>query len=229
MRLSPNSTAHGCSGVGQVPDLPRLEPWRGARPWPFLDSFYQAGMNRIPLDVVNDPVELSGIAHPVIIRLILPERPSTPSQNPVCQPGTGALDCPGHFPQRLVGLNQSVDMVGHNHPCEELVQFPLLGAGEQGVHNTLSDACLLQPGGTGRGPIHFPVESQESSTLRGCGIAGEQVNLPRQGAIQSPGKKYRNSFRMPMGQPAPIEAHNQTVAETPTNSHWAGRGPAPQG
>ena len=203
--------------VGQVSDLPEF--FRRTGPRPLFDTLDQPRAPRVSFDVSGDMLKFPVVAHPMVIRFVLPKRPPAAAKNDVCLPGARAFDGSGYLSQRLVGLQESVNMVRHHNPDEEVAQLPLFLGREHRVDNDSGDARICQPHRTRSRMVQLSVDLCEPLSLRGRRTVRTQVSGARQGAVKSPCQKDWHTFRVPMRQSTAIEADTKTVVTGIDNSH----------
>ena len=107
------------------------------------------------------------------------------------------LHGPRYFAQLLMGLQQNMNVIRHDNPSKELVQFPLVGRSKQRLNHAIGDSGIFEPCWALRGSVHFAIERDEPTTF------GHPLGLPpfepaRQGAKQPPSQKDWFAFRMPV-------------------------------
>lgn len=216
----------GLVRVGQVSDLPSL---RGAGPGPLLHSIDQSCPHRIPFDVLHDTGEFLAVAYPAVEGFFLPEPQPNSVENKIGLTGASALDRACYLPQRFAWLQENMNVVRHDHKCEEFIQLPFAGGDDQGLHNCFRYSRILKNRWPGFGRIELPIQQEEAPPFRsGAGLRLANFQVARQRPVQAPSQKYRTSLGLPMRQPTTIEAHETEVASGLQDSQAAGRRPAPQ-
>jgi hypothetical protein len=214
--------------VGQVYDLPSL---RSTRPGPLFSTLHQPRPHRIPFDVIQHAFKFLSVAHPVIIRFVLPKSQPRSTKNHIGPPGAGALDHVCDSPQRFVWLQQNMHVVRHDHLREEIIKSPFFTDRQQCFSNRRSRVRVLKEHRAGTRSVQLPIHQQEPPPLRQPSGAGLRPALPqaaRKRSVETPGQEYEYSFRLPVRQSTTIEAHANEVACGIQSSHLAGRRPAPQ-
>jgi hypothetical protein len=86
----------------------------GAGPPPVLGLGDQASAHGIPFDVMTDALEFGRVPDPVIKRFVLPKRLSRAAQRGVGVARRDTLDDAGDFGKREAGVQEDMDMVGHD-------------------------------------------------------------------------------------------------------------------
>lgn len=109
-----------------------------------VHPLHQTSLDRIPLDVSHDSIELRLVPHPMIVRLSLPEWHSRPAEDHIGCARTGALQRSGDRAQGFEWLQQHVDMVRHDNPGIQFVQGPLSCPNEQNLCHALGNAAVLE-------------------------------------------------------------------------------------
>ena len=131
----------------------------------------------------------------MVIRLVLPEWFTGPSQEGVRSPCRKAFDRlgdPGHGNSRL---DNCVDVIGHDAKRNQEVQLELLLAKSKSIDHTLRDGRLPKPLRAGGGAVQLTVGGGEGAARIGAGRVAAQTSI---GPMQTPREEDSGSLRVPM-------------------------------
>jgi hypothetical protein len=115
------------------------------RPSPSLRSPHQPGSHRILLHIPNQSPKLLIRTDPMIVGLILPKRQAAATQNFIRHTGGPSLEPPHSRRVLAPEFPNHVDMVRHDHPSVQFVQFALAVSVQQSIRNHLRHATIRQP------------------------------------------------------------------------------------
>ena len=169
------------------------------RPTPLIHTLHQPRFHRIHLHVSHTFPQFSLRSDPVIVRLILPERPPTP-QNPVRRIRRAPLDPMRNPAQLYVRSPNYVDVIGHDDPGMKVIQLLHVRAVDQSISDNLGDAGVVQPERAGATRNHL-VQKFGLGRWRRAG--------------QTPTHKEGGFFRYPVRQASVIKLHSEVVRGTP--------------
>jgi hypothetical protein len=142
-------------------------------------------LHGVSLDVIHDTIELPFVAHVVVVRLILPERPPSAPQECICLPGGRPFHPFHENGWRNKRQGQHVNVVGHDHPCAKIVVPSVTVAFVHCFGDQPCNAVILEPERAG-----LPIES---AIMRHERIARGAVNrqVPQRGerSVEPPREK----------------------------------------
>jgi hypothetical protein len=184
----------------------------GARPGIILRSRHQSRLNRIVLDIPDNPTHLNVIADPVIVRFPVPEGfPGSP-KNFIGFTGSESFQSSKQAWRRNLRQEQYVDMIGHQNPSPQFIVAKFSTA-MQGGDYQLRDRFEPQVQRAFLRGIEIAVHPNEC--LAGGELARRRVSPLGNAAMQMPRSEDPFSFRVKMGQ----AAHRPLVSFVDCNSH----------
>jgi hypothetical protein len=168
----------------------------GARPNPKLGLLDQSSLYRIPFDIPQNAPVFVRTPHPMIVRLLLPERQLGPTQYLIRLPRRYPFDPLHALPGGRDRFHQQVHMIAHDDKSADFTQQLLVLRRLKRLHYCVSDTCVLQPDGTRTSAIEEPIHIPESFAR--CRLLRPLPN--RQRAKQASSDKQPRFLRMPMRQ-----------------------------
>jgi len=181
-----------------------------AGPPPLVRGCGQPSRHRIPLNVPDDSIPLLSVAHPVAVRLILPEgMPGEPEQSvglprgPGLQPARDGGD--GH-----VGQDQQMYVIGHYHPRGQFVPVSEGFSALNRLRHQVGNAGIAQPLWAGPRVIEGAISRYERVARCGVGALGEDRG---ERSEEAPGEKDVDVIGLEMGQSATVFEHDTWAGE----------------
>ena len=200
---------HTCVNAKQVHPIAPLRV--SARPSIILNLRNQPGLDWIVFNVPSNPLPLTFIPHPVIIRLPSPKLLTSSSQQLICLPRRNAFEGLKQFTRRNPRKQKHVDMVGHNGKRSELVMTEFRTF-EERIGHKLRDRVLLEKRWPGASSIQVPIHPDERFTR--SALRGRRESRAWQTPVQVPGNEQPTILRINMRQP-PLRVHTTVSVISP--------------
>jgi len=187
-------------------------PRRCAGPRPVLGACGEPCLHGIPFDVLADAFEFGGVSDPMIEAFVLPEGFAGPAQGGVCIARRDALHDVGDLGQWHAGLQQDMDVVGHDDVGVQDVP-PEFGATFDGIFRIVRNLRVAEPARPGGSGVQVAVECQEFFFGRGRHGIKLAEDFSGQRAIEAPSEEDGPAIRDPVGKIAAVEGHGGSVAQ----------------
>jgi len=196
---------------------------------------HQPRLDRVPLDVQSDAVELP-VSDKMVVALVLPEWFACTSQDSIGFVSGETLQRTQPPRSGHVRRDQHVDMTRHHNIGVELVapktRFSIL----QGANHQPGDLRTMQEEGAAPGGVEEPVHGNEGSSAGGQSIRWERAVF-RKAAMKPKGDKERLLDDREVGRAPFVISHlvNRARSEerfstkraTPPERRWQAQLPAP--
>jgi hypothetical protein len=174
-RLSKTGSAGGLAAGG----------FRRAGPRPVFGASHQPRVNWIRLDIRNHRSQFFVGSNPAVEILTLPKGLPFPACDAVRANGCGGFHPSHNLGKFCMRLHDNVNMIGHDHPREQIVTLPNPFAIKKRLHKTVGNIRVSQPSRTIACAIQLPIVQRESSPH--VGISDEKCWLGLgKGACQPP-------------------------------------------
>ena len=169
-----------------------------AKPSIVLRSDCKSGSNRIVFNIIRDFLEFALVSNPVIVGFSLPKRLTGAAQEQVCLPRGGPFHPAEQAPRRYFRQQEDMDVVGHDHPCPQVIVAEL-DAPVQRVHNNARDIFPSQMHWAKSGCIQVTIHPHER--LPGS-QSRRRVEVGRKAVVQVPGDEEPFAFGVDVGKAA---------------------------
>ena len=169
----------------------------------------QACANRIPFDVVANPVELA-VPCPVIVGLVLPKRRACAPEDRICLACSEALDRVHDFRQRPARRDENMNVVRHHYVGVQGVEQKIALREMECVHDSRRDIRAAKPGRPVRRAIEEAIHTDEC--LAGRKAIGRDKTTSWKGTVETPCDKYVFACRLPVRKATFVEDHISLVS-----------------